>query len=595
MKVPVYQQQVQPGGAGVPRSISTGPGDAGFGAIAQGAAAIGGAADMAYREYEMELQKKRVADARDELTQYERDTTQGLYGNSSPKPNSGSSIVEGGEQGASPTPGFLSTRGKAAADSGGAFLDDLAEKRRARAEKIEDPETRALFLRTSADAYEGTRKQVEGHVLREIERAKEDSVKAAADEAVRAAAVDPANDDLAGGRIAQVSGAISMLSTSPEDATRRTTAVHADVAEARLGALLARGDWKEAERVFADNKHVLGAKVAPIEKAIETARKGAEAEVRAGQIVSSATSVTGEVNQAAVLAKLRSLPGDEQKALRPIVYQQMAEQEQAYAADVKRVSTGAFSLYNSVGWAAFAKTPIAEELNQRNPELYNRLQNDAQSEFDRLERKRRNTADDRRHQTSIDNIALNTFLGMKPEERAAADTAEWAQGRGMSDEAKSNLLKLKESAREVVEKGQAASENEFVNRAIADAAGTLDTGTDPKAKGRRKAQELQIEAEARRKYSQWIVEHEGKPPTDTEIAEMSGKIATQRPPVGDAGASQQADLIIRKGTQKAIVLPEIDLSGGSAPKPSKAQRAKALKAEGLSNADIAKKMTEEGY
>lgn len=559
----------------------------GFDALQQGAAAIGQAADRIQAGYEKEQHEAAVVEARDSLTAYQHETTDTLHGSSTVTPGAAADAAFAGREART---GFLATRGKAAAETSADTLDELEQKRQKRAEKIANEKARELFLQSSAESYENTRRTVESHVSSEIERAKVDSIAAASDEALRAVSLDPGNDKLAAERIASVVGPLSSLGRGQDFNDKEALKVQQQVAAARLDALLSAGDIGTAERVMDANKFQLGTHLDTYRTAIGKAKAAGVADGVASRIVAGATNDRGDIDQARALKALNELPPTEQAKVRPVLFQRMTEQEQAYAADTKRISTAAHTVFNRVGWSKFAGTQLATDLNDRNPELYDRLKNEGRMEWERIKRAQRDTKEDRRAQQNIDTIALNQFLSLTPEERSETDTEMWAKGRGMTDVAKSSLGKLKESARQVVERGQAASENEFVKRAIADAEGTLPVGTDAKTKGKRKAQEIAIEAEARRWYSQWVTEHEGKAPTDADIAEKSGKMTAGRVPVGDTGASQQADVLIRQGTQKVQVMPDIPQA-----KPSKRDRALALKALGKSNAEIAKTMNDEGY
>jgi hypothetical protein len=597
VKIPTLDSpQVSPSGRGAPNLRVEGEG--GREAVARGLGEIAQATNTAGiaigRDMEIQRQKGIAADTTDGETELTRYATEEFYG----RRGSGNAVRDGIEQAFTGEPtstkGYLNMQGRSAFDESPAVSERLEKKRREIADNMGSQEARDLFLHRTAGQLEGYRTTIQRHAGHQAQVADLATLEARKNVALEAVRLNPNNLTEVDTHANALNGPLQALSLSDDDSIAKVREWHGEVAIAQASAQLERGDWQSAEATLANKGGLLPDKARKtLGAAIEKQRHIGEADALAGQMVSAATNEVGEVNQAVVLRRLNALPAEQQARVRPVVYQRMAEQEQAFAADTKRISTAAHSVYNRVGWTEFAKQPIADELNERNPELYNRLQDDGQAEADRLARKKRDTKEDRRAQQNIDTIALNQFLSLPPEERSETDVDEWARGRGMSPVARSSLGKLKESARQVTERGQAATESEFVKRAIADAEGSLEQGTTPQAKGRRRAQEIALEAEARRWFSEWVTEHEGKAPTDADIAAKSGQMAVGRVPIGDAGAAQQADIIIRRGNSRDRVLPEMDFTGGQ--KPSKAARAKALKAEGLGNADIAKRMTEEGY
>jgi hypothetical protein len=569
MRVPTYNGRRAPMSAtplAAPRVPIEGGRDAIEGALSDAGRAIDQVAGVLARSAQEAKRKavlKESTDGETELTNYSTVKFHGSRGSGDPRRDTIEAAFTGEE--AAPK-GYLNTNGDEAFEASTSVFSDLQKKRKEIAEHMATPEARELFLQRTESQMSGYFETVERHAGRQRELANIATIearKAAALDAVRA---NPNNLSEVEAQAHALNQPIGGLGLSTEDRQAKAMEWHGEVAVTQISAQLERGDWQSAEATLANKEHVLNDKARKtLGAAVEKQKQAGQAEVTAGGILAAAMSPSGEVNQAAAIAGLNRLPADQQARVRPVLDQRMKEAEQAFAADTKRISTSAFSAYNRLGWANFAKLPIADELNERNPELYNRLENDARADLDRLERKKRGTAEDRRAQQSIDTIALNTFLGLTPEERAEADTVEWAKGRGMTPEAASSLLKLKEQARQVVERGHSATESEFVKRAVADAEGTFEQGTTQAAKGRRTAQVRTFEAQARQKFSTWVNEHEGKAPTDEETADIVGKMLLQRTPVSEAGIDRQAEVIIRRGTSGGIVLPEIDFSDGPAP------------------------------
>lgn len=559
MKVPVYeQQQVAPQSVGLPAAESHGVVDAG---LQQGLASLDRAGSVVMAKQREAEDKAIVAEVTDKETNLTRGITEDLHGTES---------VQGESPGAG-EPGYLSLQGRDAEANAAGFMDRIEKRRQALADSLNDDRAKKLFLARTGGDVENARRTVESHAAQQRQAADVATLKArmgAAEESIFNAARIGDGATVMQQSIA-LEGPIKAQALSPEDAARDVGLWQRRTVALQLDGFLDVKRVDVAEKLLEDTKGALGPELTKkYEAAIAREKTAGAAEATAGHIVSQATSSIGEVNQSAVLAELNRLPPDVQAKVRPVVFQRMGEQEQAFAADTKRVSTAAHSLYNKVGWAEFERTPLADELNDRNPALYNQLQNDGQSEADRLARKKRDTKEDRRAQSNIDSIGLNQFLSLSPEDRADADADMWAKGRGMSPVAISSLGKLKEQARQVVERGQATNESEFVKRSVADAESTFDQGSSKEAKDRRRAQVRDHEAKARRWFSTWVSEHEGHAPTDAEAADQSGKLALQRTPIGDEGAEQAAEVIVRRATQKVTVLPEMDFAGGGAPPPA---------------------------
>ncbi len=474
MRVPGYRRQVE--SAGAPRVALEHERPGGFDAMARGFGALGAGIEEAYEaDLQREEQAKREARAkqvRENLTADEQDLNATLYGTSNPTSQQiGDAAFEGrlDELSSERTPGFLELEGDAAAAAAADTLEGLEQRQQKRAAAITDPDARELYEERSRARMQDARRTVQIHVGNQVRRAKENSLNAAADEAVRAAAVDPTNDALARQRIADVVGSAKAMGQGDAWTQTKTLELQGRVASTRLDALIERGDVAGAERVLDANKWALGANHDKYSKLVSNMRAGEEAQLLAFDAVKKGLGDDGQVNQAAVLDALEQVPAEKRARVEPIVYKLMAEREQAYAAETRRISRASFSLYNTKGWGEFNKSGLSTELNYRNPELYNRLRDDARSQYERALRQRRGTAEDRRQQTAIDTMALNDFKALPVREQATADIGEFLLDRGVSDVGRSRLTLAQGKARALVEKGHEVPMDGFVTDYVAEA------------------------------------------------------------------------------------------------------------------------------
>lgn len=331
LRIPVYERQVKPAGAqGLPNQVRM-PEVGGYDALQRGFNSLGGAVDQAVEQqkrdeakYQRELEEAKhkadVVAANDALTKYSEAETTLMDGSSTGRPVIGKKLSEGveGEQGQSSvdvkapeteyTPGFLSTQGKAAPASSAETLDALEKRRRDIAGELSNPEQRALFDQHSRQMYESTRKRVEDHVAREIQRAEVASVEARKAAALNAIANNYTDAGFVQNQVAGVVGPMSALALSKEDAQAKVDAWQAEVAKVRLTQYLADKDWKGAQALFAQTREQLGAQGTHFANAIRLEREKSEADQLALSIVDKARLPTGFVEPATAIAAFQALP-----------------------------------------------------------------------------------------------------------------------------------------------------------------------------------------------------------------------------------------------------------------------------------------------
>jgi hypothetical protein len=545
MKIEGYQNQVEnrPRAAPEPGQIQGG----GFGEIAHGLSQLGAGVDTAVqmsqeadRQAEREKYEADVVAARDALTELERKKIERLYGQQQAGPaNSGSRIVDEGDQGSPPADPYLETRGMAAAEQRADVLRKFETDRQAIWGALKNDQQRALFQRQAAEVSNHMLATVESHTAQQVQQAKFDSVKAAESSAVRQAALAPGDDNAAENLIAGVVGPARGLATSRQVADEAAIAVRANVTKARLDQLLnGNSDWQSAERVLTKNRAALGADADKYDKAINNVKLGAEAQTVAFGIVKDALDPTdGQVDQTKILDAIEKVPADKREKVEPIVYRLTAEREQAYAADTKRISTAAFTFYNAKGWGEFQKSGLSTELNARNPELYNRLRDDARAQFERAKRLKRDSLEDRRRQDEINRIAIREFTALPTDEQANADIGQFLLNRGTGgvhsdkDPVPSALSDAQKKARDQVQRGLGVAADTFVG----DMKGALQPFAPPRGttkESRARASDWWSEkaADARNAYNLWLDNNPGKKPTREDLDGLRAEILGGLPP-----------------------------------------------------------------
>lgn len=576
----------------------------GFEALTRGAQqlgqGIGNQLESAASEYDKRVEESRKKALEAEVvegdTEWNKYRTERKYGRTaSGKGEAFDAAEEAFNDEPNELPGYFNLKGDDAFKAGPETFEAIEKKRQSIADSMGDEEARELFLKRTAGDLDGDRSEIESYRGKQRQVADLATLEARKEAALEAVSANPNNLSEVDRQGAALEQPIRRLGLSDVDREARVKEWQAQLVTAQVSGQLSRGDWQSAETVLQNKGEQLP--IATREKlsaAVEKHKLAGEAEGLAGRIVAVSSNERGELNQAAALRELNQLPLEQQKRVRPVLEQRMKEQEQAYAADTKRVSTSSFTLYNRMGSRFFA-TELADELNERNPELFNRLENDARAETERLRRHRRDTAEDRRAQAAANTIARNLFLAMPMSEQSQSDVDQFLVGRGVDEQTRTAIMVDKRRAADVVQKGQAVPLAQFVDDAVANASSFLAPASSSK-EDRFAAKEAEDEFRARATDS-WMKQREknkGALPSTEETNALIADLVKPMVPRNARQASQSAGVIAGAGTQKVRVLEELDFSGAPA-KPTKGARAKELKAEGLSNADIAKKLTAEGY
>lgn len=248
------------------------------------------------------------------LTQYQKDVTAELQGDSSTQGK-----VDAAFDGRPAPTGFLNTKGTEASAQSAELLQRLEKRRQELGATLNDRQ-RAGFLERSAAAYEGARGRIESHVgqqFRAAQVATADAAKQAYLDAVASGSADPV--DLERQRV-DVEKSVAALSLSPEDAAADVAKLRGDAAVGAISAALANDDVDTAAQQLEARRAELGTRYPQVKHQVDVARKGRDQDVAQGeadkQVAAWADEVRskdGFVAETDLRAKAKDVPADKQR------------------------------------------------------------------------------------------------------------------------------------------------------------------------------------------------------------------------------------------------------------------------------------------
>lgn len=536
MKVPLYgAQKVEPA-ANLPGSLDVvKPG--GFEQLEQSFGNVGKTVDKGIAAYEADMKEANAQTVADNTAALGNEYTDELNGN----PNKTAPVADGTTPDQAfdedpGTPGFLSLRGKSAMVASGDTLKTLEQLREKRASNIKDETARQLFLNHSADMLLQARGQVERHAGQQAEVAKEDTAKAVADEAVRAAVVDPSNDEVASQRVAGYAAAVHAMGRGEDFDNQRALEVQQRVAAARVSTLLGSGDWKRAGEVLEQNKYALGEHAAPLQEHVDQARDQVVGQAAALDAVSAATGPNGRVDDQKLEEELLKVPLEVQKAARATAYEAAAHRNKAAERADEQTIKEIWAKKNDVGWA-FVPPDMKAKLNAIDPRLVDQF---IDQSYRRFKETKGSKADALRAQADLNRDAMHDFKGLSVEEQAQVDLSpggDFARAhQGVDVHGFKALAPVQRSAAATVEKGQAQPMEAFRGEAAANFEARLSTMPEktPAQKAAKRQRLADVKAQAVDAWNTWAESHNGKPPSKAEAAKLVGDIVTAIPPTNAA-------------------------------------------------------------
>lgn len=418
--------------------------------------------------------------------------------------------------------GYMALRGKAAMEASTQTLEFL-EKRRAEIEaSLINPEQKQLFRLRSGGLVETARKQVNHHFAAQQRVAEEAATQARAAEAMRGIAFNYDNDEVAEKHAVSVEGPIRALASTPEEGEMKVAAFRAAAVKARLDQYLANNRIAEAEQLYEREKGRLGTDADEYAKKFGPLKVAGNAEHIAEGLINhpKLRMENGRFNMNEALKQIDAhIPADNVE-LRDEAKRRLRDRvlfdDKKWDEDTKEISRQAFGSYNTGGWRGIPET-LKQDLNRRDPSLYNRLKEDSEQRYRRWKAEKDGDTAARQRQKEMDRLALLQFMQLPAEERAKADVQELYLGRNVSEVGLAAIGVKKREAQTSVEKGMAAAEGEFIREASA-SAGTSLRGDALKT----------YEAEARIAYNDHI-RRTGKEPTLEEGKRIIQELLLRKP------------------------------------------------------------------
>jgi hypothetical protein len=572
VRVPVYEQQVGSQAVGLPVDQVRAPSDAG---LQQGLASLDRAGAAIFAKVKAAEDKAIAAEVTDSETNFTRLATGEMHGDS-----------------ATGKTGFMALQGRAAESDGATVMERIEKHRQQVASALKNDAAKKLFLSRTGRQVESLRGSVETHVSHERQKADVASVKARADAATEAMFNAARLGDGATVQLQSIAleTSIRALALSPEDAERDVAQWRRSTVATQLDAFLDVDRVDVAEALLKDSKDMLGPVLSKkYEAAIDKVKGLTEAEKYVTAVIGGARLPNGQVDEARVLRMVDEMEPAARAKAEPIANQHLARERKAWDEETERISRESYTAVNRTGWAGFARTPLADRLNDRNPRLWDQLRDSELRSLERAERRTRIRANDaaaRREQAAIDKIGLNEWDATLLTDAAGADIDSFrATHADMSEQALSELEKRKLKAVKANDKAGPEKVSSFTTSALADAEGFLPPpGSTKKSKDAAKEARDDFRSKAQREYFDFVEEH-GRAPTSAEAADMRARLVIGMPvkPSEPGTLQRNVEAVTRLGGKDG------------AAKPSKAERARALRAEGRTNQQIADTLNAEGY
>lgn len=523
-----------------------------------------------------------------------------------------------GENGQPDVPGLTNLKGESAFGKEQPALEDLEKARQQLIQAAPSHRAREQFDAQSRVMLEGTRVSMNRYVSSQREvvaNANTQALVATSLDAIANGYPDPVARAMA---LALPEDAIRKLAVSPADAEAKVAAFRAQAHQTVLNQYLLSGDVEGAQKYYAQVDKELGDQGGQVRARITSEANALKGATTAASIFTeSKIAGTQWVDPVAAYAKLDALPEGKVKeeALQHLSAQvQRSEKLRGRAIDEQVAVLQALQLEQGTTLTIQGRDAKRWLMDARNgPEA-----REALYKFEHgLESDRRQNLywanAERREQDERDEAARARFLAQPFEDQAKASIgAEYADA---STKARDQIRALQLKASEVVRKDNAVDSSEFQQRVKAQAEGTF--------KGNKKTAAA-FEGAMRRWYlEEWLPENNNKPPTSVEVIDkmralllygdaQGGSLFSKDqfkfqvkpgdPFVPFKDEDQPAPINQRTGPQRQGGGPVVPASAktpdGNKPpasRPPLTQRASQLRSRGLTPAQIAAQLTQEGY
>lgn len=517
------------------------------------------------------------------------------------------------------TPKYFALEGKTAVEQSESVLTDLETRRTKIRDSLTNDRQKALFDEKSRAYWETTRGKVEAHVAGQRKVAEKTAAKGLADETVAWLQANPnATDEETSVRLGQVQSLILALEEDPKAAQAASHAWYAEAQVKRLEALVAgaekTGDWNGAKAVLArEEPHLDPKKAADFRRIIDEGGGGSTADTAALNAIRVAANEEGKVDRALAekgLATLESNPTLYRKAAQALDFH-LGRAEKAWDEKVTGYVNRIIQVLNADKSFKNVSATDYDWLQKNEPDQLRRLEKWALEE-DNL----RKQATDRFKKEEKDAREEARARRRELRERAAEtertrDNAKWE----ILNELTLNAPAFREmtteqfAARyrtEVTEQGFATLLDAFEDNKKANQVSESkfnDYVKDELANRRELRSKADKEAYSARMgeaWRAWRKANDYRLPTDDELKAISTSVwekkttgvwiwRKEKEVLKGEGTIQGARTTPARGTQTRPSAP------AQQARPTKAQRARQLKSSGLTNADIARRLDEEGY
>lgn len=581
--------------------------------VGKSLSAAGGEVGKAYKE---ERDKSDVAAAVNAETELERRANAVKYGQTDASQKG--DLVPGlnglDTTGADPVPvpnGFLNLKGESALAAAQQTKEWVRKSQNDLAQGL-NPRARELFLSRTQKLLVDHDKTVEQHVGQQVQAIQQAAAVDRAAEAQRSLSLNPGDAEARDTAIAAAEGPLAALAVSKEDREAKLTAWRSDAARTVLSAMLDRKvPDVQGARAFLDGplfskgesptvRQVLGPEAEKFQKVIDGEQLRVDAEHVSQSLVEQlrAKSPDGRVDPYKAFDLVDKYVPAEDEARRAEIKgrlkERLALEQDRWTAETKDISNRAFAVYNKSGFYGIP-TPLREQLNTRNPELYNRLKDEAEAKWRRSQEKKENAS---KAQSDLDQKLFYDYMTLPPEERAGLDVGNVFTAQGGSAKGVARIAAQQQQDKQSIQKGAAVREDDFVQAAKANGQGLV---ANDKNAGKA------LEAEARIAFGRFV-QDKGKPPTRDEEKALLGELLApkvqQRSFFGvDWLAKDKPEYEFQRRARErqqrkdeGVPEPQPDVvTKTPAVLPPRAERVAQLRAQGKTSKEVIAIMRAEGY
>lgn len=542
------QPGVAPRGLGTPYQTdrtydASGAIQRGWQGLAQDVSASGREFGAAVNEYEARQERaKQKADTvkvNNSLTELDREGTDALYGTANPSP---AQAADAAFDGMDVSKGYLASKGLTAQEISKGTYDRIEKKAKELRETLDDQQ-KAIFDAQSTRLLQQYYERIEGHAAAQRTQAELDSLKAAEAEALRKAALNPADDESARMSIGRIVGAQDQFTTSTEDAFAKAEEVQGKVTAARLEALLAQpGGFTDAERVLGDNKGAIArmGKLDEYSKRIEHAKLGGRAAVEADRIVSKAAGPdpgggysfrmpSGDLleHELAEIAKKDPALFDK---VAPIARAQLALKKEAVRQAKEEFIDFAKARYNK-NHATFFSSDLADRLNKVDPDAYRVLWKET---YQRAKAAGDGSPQGKRAQKDRDDLALLRYKSYGDGDinaRLSLNPDTFVAGMNVSETGLERIRQAHAADQATRNRGLEQSQSDFVARTRAQLqAFAPDPGTTKQSRAAAREWWAEKTAEAVNAYTDWANNNPTKKaPSREEADALRARVIIDQP------------------------------------------------------------------